>query len=168
MDKRDDPQFRRCDTPPRLGRIITIIRIGESEVRTFAVLSTRLFGVYTHWSGEGRNGRTIRCHSDARKCKGCKQEMPRRWKGFLCVSSVEGKGKAFLELTPYAADLFMESLKDRIDARGMLIAVKRERKSLRSPLLIEHIGEYGGVETLPPQADPEPTLIRLWGLRNED
>lgn len=168
MSKALDPQFRRADTPPSLGRIVPILRIGEKEARTLVVLSTRLFGVYTHWRHDGKSGRTIRCHSEKRKCVGCKTEMPRRWKGFLCVSDSAGKSVGFLELTPYAGEQFMSLLDDRIDARGMVIFVRRERPVMRAPLLIEQVGEWEQAKPLPAEVSPEKTLIRLWGLATED
>lgn len=157
-------EFARCDRPPSLGRIINILRIGDKETKTLVVLSTSLYGCYTHWTFTPPKGRTVRCASDRRKCAACKKELPRKWLGFLCVTGANGKGVCFLELTPYAAELFLDQVKDRVDCRGMIIVVHRERASNRSPLIVTHAGEYQGEEPLPAAADPENTLRRLWGV----
>src|SRR5476651_711186 len=99
MKPQERPSWARRDVPPGVVRSIPVITVGAKDDRKVVVLSSSLFGVFTHWTG----ARTAVCDSPTEKCE-CRHEgKPRRWKAFLHCYELHTKTSFFVELSDLAA-----------------------------------------------------------------
>lgn len=162
----------REDRPPKTGPRYQVVRITEPGVHVLTILSPKVWGVQTHWSGKG----TIRCYrrSDEppERCDNCVAQLPRRWKGYLfCVepqvvrfganSGQEVSREIFLELTPGAAEQIFEHEQYVPSLRGLRLKIERTRGGKNGRLNCQ-LYPQEVPEDLPPDRDPEETLRRLW------
>ena len=158
-----DEGFQRCDTPPDLGAVLHIIRVGATDRHTLVILSDALVGVWTHYSLKRK--RTIRCMGDAKNCEGCADEMRKCWSGYLHVCKPTNGVQGVLELTALAGNRVTDLFHGMESIRGQKIFVYRERGNLKSPVAVEGLGPVEDGFYLPPKKDVFATLRRLWGIR---
>lgn len=151
--------WRRMDCPPPLGDVLHVHRLDGNEVLTCVILSDKMEGFLTHWSGR----KTVRCRQPKGLCEGCGKGLATRWVGFLHCTSTELKGAFALELTPLAGHTIKDYLDEHGSIRGCVCVVTRQRKTKKAPLVINITGRMEGLDALPKARTCEPTALRLYG-----
>lgn len=155
--------LRRQNTPPKPGPACEILRLNGPERRTFYVLSESVWGVWTHW--DSRSKRSVPCTGEsAADCEGHKNQMPSRWKGYLCVLDVFRGRVAFLELTPGGAAQLALQTKTNESLRGSVLIGSRTSAGKGSRVRFEVQSYVRDDEILPPARDPEEYLRALWKM----
>lgn len=158
MGMQSPRRFCRVDDPPETGRVAPIVRIADQTPVTFCIVADKWEGYFSHWYSD----KSYRC-AKPEKCLGCDElKAPRRWTGFLDVCNADGRGTAFIQLSKDARDSLLLVKDLRETCRGMLVQVRRLRKTIKSPLVFQYIGEYSGVLPLRSAASAVPTIARLW------
>jgi hypothetical protein len=146
------------DNIPNVGPEIFILRMKGARSLTFTIWGTQIRGIWIHWVGKGSEPH----FRDAEQCEGCKKNKEKRWKGFLHCYCSEMRQEVFLELTPASARSLRDQLAERATLRGSVIQVKRttaDNGRLYISTLTPRIAEG-----LPPEKDPRPSIMRLWGV----
>lgn len=161
MSRKQRPSWAVNEKPPDFIRTVPIVTIRPNEEPHVIVLSHELFGLNCHWTGK----RTEPCTKGNSKCFHCEQERPKRWKGWICVASQATRKLSFIELTVGGANGLLEQLGE-LPLRGAVIRLKRERPSIKAPLVVVYLSHWPRPDELPKPADPVETLSRLWGSRN--
>jgi hypothetical protein len=157
----DTPMSLAIDpVPPREGPEIYILRLQGAERFTFTVYSSAIFGIWVHWSGD----RSSPHYTDTKRCQGCQEEQPMRWKGFLHAYCIEKRQDVFLELTPGSARALQEQLGAGESLRGQGLFVQRT-KGNNGRLLIRVLNAHPDSAKLPPEIDPQASLMTLWGIK---
>jgi len=156
--------FVRIDTPRNARHVIPILKIRRDDVKTFIVLSPRVWGHATHWDGK----RSVRCTLNSGRCICQSGEVATRDKGHVLVANGVGQTLGFLELTPLAWEALLLFSVNVDGLRGKAIKVFRQYQSMKGQLMIEDWGFYQGEGPLPKDRDPEPTLRRIYGLPDCD
>jgi len=156
-------EFQREDTPPDMGAVLHIIRVGAHDRHSLVILSDALVGVWTHYSLKRK--RTIRCRGVDNDCEGCVDEMRRIWSGYLHVAKLTTGQQGILELTALAGNRLIDVMGGIESLRGQRIFCYRERGNIKSPIAVESNGPTEPTFFLPPKKDVFPTLRRLWGMR---
>jgi hypothetical protein len=152
--------FNRDDRPPQGPKPLKLIRVGKGQTFVYTVLSTSLFGVWTHWDG----GRSLPCMKAKDKCLGCQRGFPKRWKGYLHCYYALAKADFLLELTPRASKMLLEGVEEGRMLRGLQIRMERSAGGRNGRLLCSVVGVDLNEKNLPSPKDPCDTLFFLWGL----
>jgi hypothetical protein len=157
---RKDP-FRWATRPPVVGHCITVLKVTHQSQDRYWVLGDQVWGRDVHWLGD----RSGFCTMDPKSCPYCRKEVPKRWTGWLhvCLPS-NPREEGFLELTPLAAQNYLSQITPKEPMRGGVVLVGRMRKTNRSPLRIDVIARVEIPVGFPKPANPEATLLRLWGV----
>lgn len=151
-------RYVRCDVPPASSSVIELLRPKANFNSCLIICSPGFQGVRTHWAG-----RTVpHLGNDGEVCPWCLQKKRLEWKGYLHVCKVDGKGSAFLELTPDAANYLKPQFEGVDNWRGGVIHVKRKDAKLRATLLCELTSFADAELKLPAPRDVMPTLEKLW------
>jgi hypothetical protein len=87
-----------------------------------------------------------------------------KWRGFLHCLVRPKFEHVFIEITDFAWQRLKVEKGDRQSLRGMICLFARERKTVKSPLVITRVGEESPGKTLPKVRTPEETLKLLWKL----
>jgi len=146
---------------PSSGPELFILRLKGNERFSFTSLATSIFGIWVHWSGNRSSPHYI----NAKKCPGCMEEQPKRWKGFLHAFCYEKKQEVFLELTPASASSLNRQVNAGRSTRGLRFTVLRTKgDNGRLVVQVEPYAPIAGEETLPLEKSPLGSLIKLWGL----
>ena len=151
-------ELRTQHTPPRHGPELYIRRLKANQVIMLWVLSSKLWGTWTHWDGK----KSMPCLADPRECHGCKAGWPERWKGFLHTWNTERRQEEFLELTPLAADHLLSQTSDLQTLRGLCFKFCRG-KGDKARLRVEFVRKMEVNQTFPQEKTPLETLQSLWG-----
>lgn len=151
------------DATPKAGPAIFVKRLKGQEAVTVAVLGDHVHGVWTHW-GKGKSEPHFR---DPDHCPGCQARRPKRWKGYLHVFDYQANREIFLELTPHSANTLTYQLGRKDMMRGERIRVERS-KGDNGRLTIAVLGAEKKIEALPAEKDPRPTILKLWGIDQDD
>lgn len=152
------PEFSRSNVPPPPKDVIWVARIKPMTREKFTVYSPALWGVWTHWTGK----LTQPCYADHQFCHQGHKEETLRWKAYVFGWSFERNRQEFLELTAGACDHWLSQLAPGVSLRGMTIEVYRDKRQ-KGPLLVQvapHVKR--DCSTLPPDRNPEKSLLRLW------
>jgi len=155
---------RRDDTPPAAGPTLKIFRIKGGKSGTFALFGSRIHGFWTHWAGSCSEP----CTDPVQECVGHQREWPLRWKGYLHCFWQERSEEGFVELTPAARDDILMQLGGEGELRGARVTIARgagDKTRLKIGILARWKA-WAGSE-VPPEKDPEPTLLKLWEFGNK-
>jgi hypothetical protein len=150
---REDP------TPPRREGELWVERMKGAQCKEFTVYSSKIWGVWTHWSGS----RTVPCFVDRSRCPSCLTKCPQRWKGYLHCYDHRGRRPVFLELTPTAARGLLSFVGEGVDLRGLRVTCKRT-SSDRGRLLIAVDGSVAVTDRLAVPVDPYEAVMALLGF----
>jgi len=155
--------LRQNRVPERGGPRVDVVRLKGGECLTFCILSPSFWGFVIHW--DERKRRSAACCEKRENCEGCRNELPQKWRGYLCVIS-QNKGKVFLEFTKEAANRLLDLVGDGESLRGLHFFLERTRSDngrLRPRLL----STREDPDKLPADEDPEPILRFLWDWRRQ-
>jgi len=152
-------RYDRQDSPPPMGDVIHVTRVGVSARPSAVIVSEKIWGTYTHF-----DGRTVRCLNKRGKCELCDRQVPRRWVGFIQWFDPTTGSLCALELTQKAGLQVQRLYEQFATLRGLRIEAARERATIKSPLVITFLGKYDGDVALPREKPIEPTLDRLWSF----
>lgn len=148
----------RQDEPPADRKALWIERLKGAQVKSFHVLSSTIWGVWTHYDG----ARTVGCLRQKSVCQGCVNQLPRRWKGYLHAYDCRRRHYVFVELTPTAARSLLEQVGKQTSLRGVRLDLKRTQSD-KGRLVPTIAGWVDNPQNLPHPADPEETLRKMWG-----
>ena len=155
-----DP-LRLCPEPPEPGPTNLVLRISPKIPFIGQILSSALWGCYTHWDGY----RTIECTENPGLCRGCVAQMPQRWKGYLHAWDSLTKKFVYVEFTPASAHQLLNQLPPRGDLRGLILKISRSGATMKGRLSVSVTPALGPTDSLPDGEDPEPVLRKLWGWK---
>lgn len=160
-------KLRTQHEPPSPGPELEILRVKDSAIHPFVVLSAKIFGLWTHWDQKALNGRgaSSPCFGDEKVCDGHKRRLPERWKGYLHVHHLHTKKDGFLELTPTAAGTLKSCLVAITNYRGVRINVARSSNSEKGRLRVTVFDSVQDMSGYPKERCPTETLSKLWKLR---
>jgi len=150
------------DEIPTVGPEIYILRMKGQRSLTFTVWAGRPRGIWIHWAGN----RSIPHFRDDEQCPGCAKRQEKRWKGFLHCYCHEMRQEVFLELTPASARSLADQLSNQVGMRGARIQVKRTTSD-NGRLYISTMTPVTDLSLLPKEKDPRPSILRLWGVSEE-
>lgn len=149
----------RQDDPPPPGPRVEVYKVAPKVGFQGQILSSYFWGVWIHWDGY----RSRECLADTSACHGCNLEMPRRWKGYLCVWHAVHKQVGFVELTPAAANQIADLVPGK-KMRGYTLRLKRTGEKCNGRLIVDSVAApLGPTDKMPEALDPEDTLRKLWG-----
>lgn len=151
------------DTPPPAGPAIFVRRLKGEEGVTCAILGDKVYGIWSHWQGKKSEPH----FRNADDCPGCIARRPKRWKGFLHVWDYATNKEIFLELTPASASQLGQQLGRNSDLRGERIRVQRT-KGDNGRLTVAVLQAEPKIDVLPKEKDPRQTILKLWGVAQED
>lgn len=150
----------RQDEPPRPGPNLPLMRVGANGVVRFLILSSRMFGLWTHWI----NKKSMPCVEPSSKCEGCKVGACRRWKGYLHAVNMHNRQEGFLELTPIAAQQLLQQAGIASVLRGLQVQVQRGGgDKARMKIDVQYSRPLLSSDPIPEEKSPEVTLNELWG-----
>lgn len=144
--------------PPAPQRRMIVHRVTTSETEEFCCVSVAPFGQWIHWFGR----RSHECTQDRARCKGCQDNWPVKWKGYLHVLTDCGKTHAFLEITSTCFHLLEAQLPDKTNWRGIRFRLRRTKGGAKGRYLVEVLERRIPDEELPQEQDPLGTLRMLW------
>jgi hypothetical protein len=150
------------DDIPTVGPEIFILRMKGQRSLNFTIWAARPRGIWVHWAGKGSEPH----FRDEEQCPGCAKRQEKRWKGFLHCYCAEMRQEVFLELTPASARSLADQLAGQTSMRGGRIQVKRT-SSDNGRLYISTLTPIGDLNLLPKEKDPRPSILRLWGVSEE-
>ena len=162
MEKETLVGLARNDVPPETKRVLQIRKVEARESFIVAICSSHWVGFPTHYNGK----RTIPHQSNKRECPGCKGHCKLDWHGYLHCCNPEGKCNFVLEITSPGAKLLDELRGDRPSLRGMVVSVRRQNNTKKSPLVFELCGDVSPRVTLPKPYNVIETLSVLWGIKD--
>lgn len=153
-------QFARDDNPKPRERLTPIISVGATDQITATIVAECVWGIHTHWW----HGGTVPHTDPVETCGYCSEKAPRKWRGFLHVVTRPAFNHGFLELTDFAYERLLAVKGARQTLRGLIVLFHRERKTVKSPVVMTYVGEEPPGKILPKARTPEKTLKRLWRL----
>lgn len=151
------------DDIPDDGPELYMLRMKGSKCLTFTVWGSKVRGVWYHWN----KGHSEPHYQDEKQCPGCVARQGKKWKGFLHVYCSEMRQEVFLELTRACAKSLVEQLGRAPSIRGAVIQVKRTGAD-NGRLYVTILNPCKSPELLPPEKDPRPSILKLWGLTEEE
>lgn len=150
------------DDIPLPGPEVYILRMKGNRCLTFTIWAVKIRGIWIHWRGTHSEPH----YRDEEHCPGCQSKQEKRWKGFLHCYCSEMKQEVFLELTPTSAHSLRAQLAGRASMRGGVIQVRRTAAE-NGRLYISTLTPVSDTSMLPPEKDPRPSILRLWGVKDE-
>jgi hypothetical protein len=156
-------RFNQRPRPKKTIKPLQVKTVGSHEKLHVVILSAALHEYWTHWDGR----RTIPCIEPLSRCRGHICQMPQRWYGYIHCLENGGKKSYIVSLTKDCADSLEEQLAGN-ELRGTIVVIERARRTVKAPLVVDVVGRFVGKEPLPKEVDPKPTLMRMWGIIDED
>lgn len=150
------------DELPEDGPELYILRMKGNKCLTFTSYARKFRAVWYHWM----NGHSVPHLSDDKKCPGCRAMQPKKYKAFLHCYCSEMRQEVFLELTPGAVKALAALLVQRADWRGAVFQLKRIGSD-NGKLVPLVMASAPNADQLPPEKSPEDSLLKLWGLTQE-
>lgn len=144
--------------PPAPRRRIDVFRVTTSESTLFVCCSPAIFGQWIHWFGR----RSHECLQDRGRCKGCADNWPNKWKGYLHVTGAQGSSEGFLEITATAWAMIEAQRHPNVDLRGMMFKIRRTKGGAHGRYIVEVMDRRIDGENMPQPKDPLETLRFLW------
>lgn len=144
--------------PPAPKQKMDVIRIVSSEPHSLICVSKAAFGQPVHWFGR----RSHECTGQRGNCKGCTDNWPVKWQGYLHVMTPATNWQGFLEFTATAWGIIISQMKPGEDMRGVILRVGRTKGGAKGRYLIEVLERRIPETDLPQERDPLATLRMLW------
>lgn len=144
--------------PPAATKRIMVYRVTTCETQQFVSLSVAPFGQPVHWFGR----RSHECSAERGACKGCSDNWPTKWKGYIHVSCDAGRTTAFLEITATCYHLLESRIPKGTSWRGVQFRIGRTKGGAKGRYLVEVLERVIDANSLPEELDPLPTLRMLW------
>lgn len=159
-------QLRTLHNPPVAGPQLELLRIKDTNIHPFVILSKGIFGLFTHWDAKALKGRgaSAPCYRNPDDCDGCRRRLPERWKGYVHVFDMHSRKDGFLELTPTAAAALKAQLTGVDNWRCCRINVSRQGNGEKTRLKVNVFDSVKESPELPQERCPTETLSRLWKL----
>lgn len=155
--------LNRSDRPPPPGPEYRIVRLKALESVHCILLCRQVWGVFTHWDNRQRCSQP--CFVPTATCKGHRDKLPLRWKGFLHALTAKGR-EIFLEITPTAAEELLTFTGQVDSLRGMPLVIQRMAgDKARLKLQTWGIADPKN-RILPDEQNPYKTLLTLWGYHD--
>jgi hypothetical protein len=151
------------DSIPDDGPELFMLRMKGNKCLTFTIWGTKVRGVWYHWHG----GSSEPHYHDPEVCPGCKANQGKKWKGYIHCYCSEMRQEVFLELTRNCAKSLCQQLQGVAALRGAVIQVKRTASD-SGRLYVSILNPCAKPELLPPEKDPRLSILRLWGLSEEE
>jgi hypothetical protein len=151
------------DDIPDDGPELFMLRIKGNQKFTMNVFGKVIRGIFYHW----HNGASEPHYEPSQDCPGCKNAQNKKWKGYLHCYCVEMRQEVFLELTAASAKSLKHQLGNISNMRGQIFQIKRTTSD-NGRLFISILGPHNAPETLPPEKDPRPSLLALYGFSKEE
>jgi len=151
--------LNRDDNIPKAGPKWWIERVGKAQECLFTVFSKTVWGVWTHWCLYGSQP----CYGCTAKCDGCKQRLPKRWKGYLHCYDHHNKRQCFLEITPIVAESIRDQIGEGQPWRGFRLKMKRGNGP-KARIKVEVLAALPSGPQLVDERCPEETLLKLWQM----
>jgi hypothetical protein len=153
------PELRLAEQPPTPGPRDEVHRLQGGEEFSCIILSPKIWGPWTHWTGE----RSQPCYEPKNSCPGCQKGLPSRWKGYIHVIDIFRRKECFLELTPKSAELLTAQKDPDQDLRGLSFTLQRGKGS-KAKLSVRRTYGRTPDNQMPPARDPEPVIRLLWNM----
>jgi len=151
--------------PPNSSVRTQIVRVKGTEMQTFTILSTAIFGQDIHWYGN----RSHQCTKEQGDCLGCNRAWPAKWKGYLhCVHWQSAEEPVFLELTKDAYIRLEKFAPERQSFRGLVVQVSKSKGGARGRYILNVLPREVPETELLPEEDPFPILRFLWNVKNSN
>ena len=151
------------DEIPDDGPELFMLRIKGNQKFTMNCLGSKIRGVEYHWVG----GHSEPHSNPSHNCPGCKNAQNKKWKGYLHVYCVEMRQEVFLELTAASAKSLRHQIGQQPTMRGQIFQVKRTGSD-QGRIYISMMTPHGQPEILPPEKDPRPSILALYGFSPEE
>lgn len=152
-------QMRRAARPPDRTQAVWVKRLRANEQVNIAVLSDKIDGFISHWTGQV----SIPCTEPETECEGHLKGFPQRWRGYLHCLDLESGKEYFLELTQGAEEQMSIQLEGVRSLRGMRLTIRRMGgDASRLKVQINAAWERITDKPLPPYVDPESSLQGLY------
>lgn len=143
--------------PPRERPELWVLRMKAQQLRTFLILSSKWWGVWTHY-----DGKTGPCFRTSEHCVGCARGKKKEWKAYLHCHCLELKQDVILELPRGAALSLRDQLGKDVSLRGNRVQVKKG-KGATSGLQVSILTACQNLNDLAAEKDPRPSVWALWG-----
>jgi len=144
------------------GPELFVLRMKGNKCLTFTCYARKFSGVKYHWINGGSSPHL----GDEKKCPGCKAMQAIKYKYYVHCYCSEMRQEVFLELTPGACKALRDLLIHRPDWRGAVFQLKRIGAD--NGKLVPHIlAPMTSPEALPAEKNPQESLLKLWGLTQE-
>jgi len=151
------------DDIPEDGPELFMLRIKGSQKFTMNVYGQKIRGIFYHWN----NGGSEPHYEPSINCPGCKVAQNKKWKGYLHCYCVEMRQEVFLELTAAAAKSLKHQLGNLPNMRGSIFQIKRTTSD-NGRLFISILAPHSQPHVLPPEKDPRPSLLALYGFTKDE
>src|SRR5205814_5942315 len=143
------PLVRGTKPPPKKQRM-EVVRIKTQEPEMLVIVSKCIWGQPVHWFGR----RSHECTQDRGRCKGCEENWPCKWQGYLHVTNHTLSWNGFLELTALAWGILLSQVRVGENLRGSIIKVSRTKGGPRGRYMIEVLERRIADDALPEERDP--------------
>lgn len=151
--------------PPKIANPIgKIVRVPPGPPTEWVLLSSRVTGVYTHFTDDGI---TVPCTAnpvtDPSTCLVDHETTSTRWQGWIAVQRPACPIVAFLALTPAAVRELPLLTDQLIDLRGKAVMVGRTGRHAKSSMRVMLSQNDWSGSRLCPAPDVRQFLENLWG-----
>jgi hypothetical protein len=154
--------FVRGAAPPPPSKRMDVFRVTTSESAQFTCASESILGVEIHWYGR----RSHECTQTANgQCKGCAENWPKKWKGYLHVVDPLKRHEGFLEITATCWALFQSQLPPTSSLRGIRFRLSKTKGGAKGRYLVTVLESRECSESLPEERDALPVLRLLWNAK---
>jgi len=145
---------------PVVEKVTRIVRIDPRSPLHVIVISPRPWWIRFHWVGDHSEP-----HYDAPDaCNGCMQQQSVQERGYLLVSTGNGRTPFFLEFTAYSWDKVRCWADEQPSLMGLQLKARRERDAKNAPIYLEFLEKEPLACSIPDES-PVATLMLLWELR---
>jgi len=150
--------------PPKPGPRIEIVRLKANQTAELTIYSPAVHGIWTHWIGSV----SAPCWEPRAKCEHCKNNAPRRWKGYLFCWHQGLSDNIFIELTPASTKSIMDVVGPVASLRGYRMFLQRGNgdKAWLKVVLRSRFQDVSD-SVMPDDVSPEKTLRQLWGVSDD-
>lgn len=140
-----------------------ILRLKANQTCSFTIYSRGWFKIRVHWNGKKSEPHFKQEHL----CPGCLGHKPLRWKAYLhCFWHEQGQ-EVFVEFTPHSHVSLETQLLGGASLRGNRFQMKRG-KTDNAKLIVTMLTADPSPERLPPEKDPQKSILALWGISPND
>lgn len=129
----------------------------ESVIVTF--LSDTFYGAINHW-----DGMAIACTGDPSTCYGCRNNLPRRWTGYIAAFQRSNRTRVISQLSHFACTQLLEPMEKHGTLRGITVELKRKDNKRKNAAVMVKVLGVADPGTCMEEHPILPSLNKLWGL----